>query len=110
MKVFISQPMRDKTDAQIEAERSAAIAEIKKQYPGQNIIIIDSFFKDDQMDAPGDPTPLWYLGKSIELLSTADLAFFCNGWSEYRGCKIEYRCAIDYSIPVIAKGRMPEYI
>lgn len=106
MKVFISQPMRDKTDEQILSERAAAIEEIKEQYPEEHVETIDSFFKD----VPHDVTPLWYLAKSLELLSTADLAFFCNGWSEYRGCKIEYRCAIDYEIPLIAKGRMPEYI
>ena len=106
MKVFISQPMRDRTDVDIMSERSAAIAEIKEQYPEEDVDIIDSFFKD----VPHDVTPLWYLAKSLELLSMADLAFFCNGWSEYRGCKIEYRCAIDYGIPVIAKGKVPEYI
>lgn len=46
----------------------------------------------------GDGTPLWYLGKSIELLSTADVAYFLKGWNTARGCRIEYMCANDYGI------------
>lgn len=106
MRVFISQPMSDKTDEQILTERENAISEIKDAYPKEEIEIIDSFFQD----VPHDATPLWYLAKSLELLSTADMAFFVNGWSQYRGCKIEYRCAVDYKTPFIAKGKFPEEI
>lgn len=37
IKVFISQPMKDKTDEQILAERNYAIKEIKKQYGNDKI-------------------------------------------------------------------------
>ena len=63
-KLFISQPMRDKT--------------------GCCLI----------------PTT-YVLGKSLELLSTADVAYFCKGWDEYRGCKIEHTCATEYGIDVM---------
>lgn len=106
MRVFISQPMSDKTDEQILEERENAISEIKNACPNEEVEIIDSFFQD----VPHDVKPLWYLAKSLELLSTADLAFFVNGWSGYRGCKIEYKCAIEYNIPFIAKGKFPEEI
>ena len=95
-KLFISQPMRDKTDEQILAEREKAIESAKKNF-GEDIEVIDSFFKD----APHDAKPLWFLGKSLELLSTADIAYFVKGWENYRGCKIENTCAIEYGIEVI---------
>ena len=44
-KVFISQPMRDKTDEQIKAERERAIELVKKEYPNEDVEIIDSFFE-----------------------------------------------------------------
>lgn len=47
-KLFISQPMKGKT----------AVL-------NDDVEVIDSFFKD----APVDARPLWFLGKSIELLS-----------------------------------------
>ena len=95
-KLFISQPMRDKTDEQILAEREKAIESAKRNF-GEDIEVIDSFFKD----APHYAKPLWFLGKSLELLSTADIAYFVKGWENYRGCKIENTCAIEYGIEVI---------
>ncbi len=95
-RIFISQPMRDKTNEEIERERQNAIQSVKEKY-GNDVEIIDSFFKD----APHNAKPLWFLGKSLELLSSADVAFFCKGWEKYRGCRIENQCAIEYGITVI---------
>ena len=95
-KVFISQPMRNKTDEEILAEREKAIAAAKEQL-GEDVEAIDSFFQS----APHDAKPLWFLGKSIELLANSDVAVFTPGWDEYRGCKIEYMCCAHYGVPII---------
>lgn len=95
-KLFISQPMRGKTDAEILAEREKAIASAQ-EHLGEEVEVIDSFFQN----APVDAKPLWFLGKSLELLSTADVAYFAKGWEEARGCRIENTCAIEYGITVI---------
>ena len=97
IKLFISQPMKDKTNEEIEAVRAKAIESVKRNFKDDDVEVIDSFFKD----APHDAKPLWFLAKSLELLSTADVAYFVKGWEDYRGCKIENRCAIDYGIDVI---------
>jgi hypothetical protein len=96
MKVFISQPMKDKTDEEIKAERQRVIDSIKQRFGTDDIEIIDSFFEE----APHDAKPLWFLGKSIQLLASADLAYFVKGWDNYRGCKIEHTCAAQYGIDV----------
>lgn len=98
-RVFISQPMRDKTDEQIKAERQRA-EELIRQQVGDNFIVIDSFFEG----VPHDATPLWYLSKSFELLSTADIAYFVKGWDEYRGCKLEHTAAKEYGIEIIEES------
>lgn len=95
-KLFISQPMKDKTNEEIKAEREKAIASVKEKY-GDDIEVIDSFFEN----APHDAKPLWFLGKSLQLLADADIAYFCKGWDQYRGCKIENTCAIEYGIDTI---------
>lgn len=94
-KIFISQPMKDKTNEEIISEREYIIEFCKKEYG--DIEIIDSFFEN----APHDARPLWFLAKSLELLSTADIAFFANGWKNYRGCKIEHECAKEYGIEIV---------
>lgn len=92
-KLFISQPMKGKTDEEIKTERSKAIEKSKKLL-GDDIEVIDSFFEN----APTDAKPLWFLGKSLELLSGADVAVFCPGWEDARGCRIEHDCCVEYGI------------
>lgn len=95
-KLFISQPMRGKTDEEILAERKKAIESAERNL-GEPVEVIDSFFQN----APADARPFWFLGKSLELLSTADIAYFAKGWEDARGCRIENQCAIEYGIEVI---------
>lgn len=92
-KLFISQPMRGKTDEEILAERERAISIAEKQV-GEPVEVIDSFFQS----APADAKPLWYLGESLKLMAMADVAYFAKGWTEARGCKIEHICAVEYNI------------
>lgn len=85
--------MKGKTDEEILAVREKAIKAAEKLI-GEPVEVIDSFFRS----APVDAKPLWFLGKSLELLSTADVAYFAPGWNDFRGCKIEHTCAVEYNI------------
>ena len=96
-KLFISQPMRGKTDEEILATREKAIQSAKLQLETEEVEVIDSFFQN----APTDAKPLWFLGKSIELLAGADVVFFAKGWEDARGCRIEKMCALEYGVAVI---------
>ena len=95
-KLFISQPMRGKSDEEILMEREKAIKAAEKLV-GEPVEVIDSFFQN----APADAKPLWFLGKSLELLSNADVAYFAPGWKDARGCIIEHDCAISYGLKSI---------
>jgi hypothetical protein len=95
-KLFISQPMKGKTDEEILKERETAIKQAEELLK-EPVVVIDSFFKA----APADAKPLWFLGKSLELLSNADVAYFAKGWEEARGCKIEHESCLAYGIKTI---------
>lgn len=88
--------MRGKSNAEILAERNKAIEVASKQL-NEEVEVIDSFFKD----SPALTNPLLCLAKSLELLATADIAYFADGWEQARGCRIERLCAEEYNIPVI---------
>lgn len=98
IKVFISQPMNGKTDEEIKKERLRVISKIG-DLVSEPFEVIDSYFES----APHDAKPLWFLGKSIELLSSADLAYFSKGWESSRGCYIEHACAVSYMIETITE-------
>lgn len=95
MKLFISQPMKGKTDEQILEERNKAAGLFILE--GENIEVIDSFFKD----APAQAAPLWYIGESIKLLGEADVVYFCKDWQKYNGCTIEHECAVRYGKTIV---------
>lgn len=98
-KVFISQPMRGLTDEEILEKRSEIKKDIETKI-NEEIEFIDSFLQD----YPGEINkhiPVWYLGKSIQLLSQADMIYLGEGWDKARGCKIEYEIAKVYGINII---------
>ena len=95
-KLFISQPMRGKEECEIKEEREKEIKAVKESL-GEPVQALDSIFDG----APEGAKPLWYLAKAIEILSSADVAFFASGWEKYRGCRIEHQCALDYGIQLI---------
>ncbi len=98
-KLFISQPMRGKTDEEISAVRARAIESAERKL-GEKVEVIDSFFRN----APVDAKPLWFLGKSLELLAEADVAYFAEGWENARGCRIENICAIEYGVDLVIES------
>lgn len=101
-KVFISQPMRGLTNEEILKEREKIKKNIKDIIE-EDVEIIDSFLED----YPGEINkhiPVWYLGKSIQLLSQADIVYFGGNWKNARGCQIEHEIAIKYEIKIIEEN------
>lgn len=99
MKVFISLGMRDKTIEEIK-EAMNDIANTLRKILKVDIEIIDTIVEDyGNLEVKNEG--LYCLGKSIELLSTADLVVFAEDWDSYRGCKIEHRCAEEYGLKIM---------
>lgn len=95
-KLFISQPMRGLSDDEILKAREG-IRVKTEQVIGEEVELIDSFVSE----YPGEinkQIPVWYLGKSIQFLSQADVAYFGGDWRNARGCKIEHEIAKEYGI------------
>ena len=95
-RLFISQPMRGKTDEEILAERTLAV-QVVKERTGEDVGVIDSFFAGTTL------SPLECLGESLKLLAKADIAYFTRGWEGARGCVVEWMCAEEYGIPYIVE-------
>ena len=93
-KLFISQPMKDRTQEEIMTERKELIKKAKEKY-GEEIEVLDSYFANFNGNA------LAFLGKSLEVLSKADVALFGKGWENARGCKMEHLACKEYGIETI---------
>lgn len=98
IKVFISQPMKGKTEEEILRVREKAIASVKS-ICNEDVEILDSYFSDFNPD--DGCIPLKFLARSIVLLADADIAYFAKGWKDARGCRIEHECAVEYGIKTL---------
>lgn len=99
MKLFISQPMNGLSDEQILKAREKAIDKVHSLFPDRDVKVLPSFFEDY------NPTQgnigLKFLGKSLEMLGDADVAFFCEGWEKARGCRMEHKACEEYGVEII---------
>ena len=99
-KVFISQPMRRKSEAEIKAVREEIVKFLGKKFGTQGFTVIDSYHPEwaEELKAGSDKR-VFFLGKSIQMLADADYAFLADGWSEFDGCLIEHDVCRLYKIP-----------
>ena len=66
--------------------------------------IIDSFIEDPPSHDVIHES-LWYLGRSLQFLADADIAYFSQGWDQARGCIIENMVAQRYGIEFVTYGK-----
>lgn len=97
-KLFISCPMRGRTDENIRQsiEKMHRIAEAMF---GEPLEIISSYIHEDAPDSANKP--IWYLGRSLQLLSEADFFIGITDAWESRGCYIESQVAERYDISTV---------
>ena len=101
-KIFISQPMNGLSDLQISKDRARVIEGLYNEgYKPDEITVIDTIIEENAPDNVN--SGLWYLGKSLVLLSDADIAVFAKGRRNARGCQIEFKCAKEYGISYICE-------
>lgn len=102
-KAMISQPMAGKTEEEIIAARERAIAALKKKgYDIVNTLFTDDWYSTEKMQERGVvQIPLCFLAKSLENMSLCHAAYFCAGWENARGCRIEHEAAKAYGLDMI---------
>ena len=101
--VMLSQPMGGKTDEEIITTRERAVAVLE----AQGCKVVNTLFSDEWYDAesanrgPVVQRPLFFLAKSMEAMSHCHAVYFCKGWREARGCRIEHEAAVAYGMEII---------
>lgn len=103
MKAMLSQPMAGKTNDEIVATREKAIATLKdKGYEIVNTLFTDEWYSNKAMkERAVENIPLCFLAKSLENMSLCHAAYFCRGWQNARGCRIEHDAAVAYGLEII---------
>ena len=103
MKAMLSQPMAGKTDEEIIATREKAIKALEVWgYEIVNTLFTDEWYNRENMEKRGVvQIPLCFLAKSLENMSLCHAVYFCKGWEQARGCRLEHDAAVAYGLDVI---------
>lgn len=94
--LFVSQPMEKKTMEEFQEVARDAQAEIEAE-TGEKIILLDSWIYGNAGDRSKNP-PVYYLGRSLEIMAEADYVAFVGNWKGARGCLIERDVADSYDV------------
>lgn len=102
-KAMLSQPMAGKSEEEIVETRNRAIAALEAQgYEIVNTLFTDEWYSRENMEARGVvQIPLCFLAKSLENMSLCHAAYFCKGWEQARGCRIEHEAAVAYGLTIL---------
>ena len=94
---------KGKTDEEIIVTREKAIAALReKGYEIVNTLFTDEWYGKEAMEKRGVvQIPLCFLAKSLENMSLCHAAYFCKGWENARGCRIEHDAAVAYGLEII---------
>lgn len=102
-KAMLSQPMAGKSEEEIVGTRNRAISALEAQgYEIVNTLFTDEWYSRENMEARGVvQIPLCFLAKSLENMSLCHAAYFCKGWEQARGCRIEHEAAVAYGLKIL---------
>lgn len=102
-KAMLSQPMAGKTDQEIRETRERAIRALEEK----GYVVLDTFCNNEwdsveMLKKRGvEQIPLYFLAESLERMSLCHTVYFCKGWENARGCRIEHEAACAYGLEVI---------
>lgn len=102
LKLFVSIPMAGKSEEEIRDCFTNAYQEVFTHYQDManfSLVLLDSFFQENL-------SPLECLGKSLMLMSQADIVYFSKGWEKSRGCMIEHHAASLYNKTIVYEGHI----
>ena len=104
MKAMLSQPMAGKTEEEIKETRERAIQVLReKGYEIVNTLFTDEWYSKESMEERGVvQIPLCFLAKSLESMSLCHAVYFCKGWENTRGCRIEHDAAVAYGLDAVS--------
>lgn len=102
-KAMLSQPMAGKTVQEIVETRDRAIKALESRgYTVVNTLFTDEWYSNEAITERGVvQIPLCFLAKSLENMSLCHTVYFCKGWKQTRGCRLEHEAAKAYGLEVL---------
>lgn len=102
-KAMISQPMAGRDDEEIAVQREKA----KRFLESHGYAFVDTWFakqwreRDNGKSDEVSNVAVYFLSRSIERMSYCNAVYFCKGWENARGCRIEHAVAEAYGLEIL---------
>lgn len=102
MKLFVSLKMHGIPDEDVLRRMNEVkdFVRMIEHIPDEEEIEVVNWIENDPNE-PENPSRLWYLGRSIQLMNEADLVVFDQDWYEANGCWVEFVAAHVYDKPYL---------
>lgn len=97
-RAFISVPMKNRSKYEIEVDITAMKLLAIEKFG--DLVFINTIIEDKPPYETNNQA-IWYLGKSIELLSKCDILVCKKNVDDYNGCFIEKEIAKRYGLEII---------
>lgn len=111
MKIFVSQPMAGKTKEEIEQVYQQAANDIRRRITPMTsdpveILSTRNYILPRQLQR-GHNERIAYLSHDIQVMSMADIAYFCEGAENSPGCAAEHAVAKIYGMTIMRPEGLP---
>lgn len=94
----ISQPMAGKSAREILEARKRATKELRRL----GFAVLNSYYPNVEQSAGDCRHPsLRLLAKCLDVMANCEASYFCKGWENARGCRIEHEAAQNYGLAII---------
>ena len=102
-RAMFSIPLAGRTREEIIAGRKRAIKALTDMgFEVVNTNFDSEWYSKDAMAERGVvQVPLCYLAKSLEQMCMCHAVYFCKGWENARGCRIEHEAAKAYGLEIL---------
>ena len=95
---MIAQPMAGRTEEEILRSRRKAVKFLQQQ----GYEVLRTYFREPFVPRQGSIHPgLYLLAKSLDAMAHCHTVYFCKGWENARGCRIEHEAAQNYGLTII---------
>lgn len=100
--VFISLPMKGRTEEDVLKEMLDVFEKLEKRFPNISFAFVDSYHKAIPSDiSETRKEGAWIITHSLKLMAMSDLVIFAGGWASAKGCIVEKDICSKYNIPYI---------
>lgn len=96
---MISQPMRDLTKEEVEETNEKARRHLERL----GYVVAETYISNEAKE-----NPIYCLSLALEHMAQCDAVYFCDGWEDARGCRIEHMVAEEFGLDIIyAEDKKP---